>query len=645
MVKTNDDPTLKKAPENKVNARIMEVVETGLLLEEDGLNKVHEIISKEFPNNRPDKRRFKNRVQVLIWKKREIDKSLQDIIRSRQDSLKLKSIYSFIPDDFIQKREKWHKGLVRSKAKRILGKNLPGIGRLDLGDEIKKFDIPKSNFSHPFAIKTADNANWPVTILNGANLGIRYGPDIVGNVTRKALSDAEARKDSAIILTNFLCFDLKKAGGPAKTARAQVLGDNINPELIRDKNYRKIVEEIIRTNPANKVAYRTTEELINDVLGGWTKICTKPNYRPEYSGNIYITIGLNELALIFAVTYWEIRWWTLKEQKRLDAEKKLTNKALRQAEKELAENESDRVLYNKVASLNEELQSLIYQRNLTTVSNVANQESQRFFQHAYKIVVEKIEDSIPNSKVIGEGTSYFKINNKIIKIHIPSHLRVTDGLLNDYSNSYAPEVLREENPDVVVICHPWALQYRATGREADRDGKRKYINVFVAPISVDENYLRSEISSLRMKDHPVMKAVYNPMFKAGVLRLRCSNDIINAEETSISALESFKSYPKSRINKHTKGSAIYNRGSKNIWFMCCSDQHWGGRSKEFVWDKRKDVRLSMAEAVFEMMRREGLCKGNNMMIHSLLSPDDPTQAQNVKYRTEPHPHQMTYRLI
>jgi len=93
------------------------------------------------------------------------------------------------------------------------------------------------------------------------------------------------------------------------------------------------------------------------------------------------------------------------------------------------------------------------------------------------------------------------------------------------------------------------------------------------------------------------------------------------------------------------GSMVYQRGPKNLWLMCCSDQHWGGRSKEFVWDETRKVRLSMAEAVFEMMRREGLCKNTDMPIHVLCSPDDPTQAQNVKYRTEPHPQQIPYHLI
>jgi len=145
-------------------------------------------------------------------------------------------------------------------------------------------------------------------------------------VARRALSDADEKKDEAIILTNLICLDLKKAAGPTKTARAQVFGDNVNPDLIQDADYRKTVQRILDELPVDEVIYRTPEELLNDILGGWSKICTKPNRHPEYRGPVYIILGMNEKALIEAVTYWEIRWWTLMQQRKLDAKIKMGKK-------------------------------------------------------------------------------------------------------------------------------------------------------------------------------------------------------------------------------------------------------------------------------------------------------------------------------
>ncbi len=658
------NPKKQKASTQTVNKKLLELIETGILLEEKGFDNLHEKITKEFPQNRPDKRKFKNRIYALIFarasqKQKAFNKALQDIVRmklSDEETIKsFNTIYPFIPIEFAEKQMKWHQGLNKGRGKKLMGKSLPGIGRIDLSGGIPDFKIPRTSFNKPFAIKTKDPDNWPVMVLNGTNFGLKHAPDIVGNVARKALSDAAARKDEAIILTNFLCFDLKKAGGPAKTARAQILGDNINPELIRDADYKKVIQHIISEHPVDEIAYRTTEELVNDVLGGWIKVCTKPNNHPEYTGKIYIAIGLNELALICAITYWEIRWWTLKKQKELDNRIAILKKSLTQARKELGQAmEAARGLldkkadeYTKVRGINEELRSLEYQRAITTVSNVATQESQRFFGYAYGKVVEKIESAIPNSKVIGEGTSYFDIGKKIIKIYVPSHIRVSDGLLSDYALGYGPSVLREKNPKAIVVCHPWALQFRATGRETDHDGQRDSMKVYVAPIAIDDKYLRSELTTLRKKDHPIMKAVYNHTFKSGVLRLRCSNGIIDAEEIPVEALESFKNYPRSRVTSKTTGTAVYNRGPKYFWTMLISDQHWGGRSKEFFWVKVNgvQVRLSLAEAVFHMMREQSLFEGNNMRVHFVASPDDPTQSQNVKYRTEPHPQEIPYHLI
>ena len=652
----------KRFPSAVVNKKIVEIIETGVLLEEKGLEKLHARITKEFPNNRPDKRKFRNRIYNLIFvkispKQKALNSALQEIVRMnlKDEEIveKFSTIYSYVPGEFLEKRMKWHQGMIKGRAKKLMGKALPGIGRIDISGEMPDFKVPRTSFSKPFPIAVKNSDNWPISILNGASFGLKHAPDIVGNVARKAFSEAEARKDEAVILTNFLCFDLKKAGGPAKTARAQILGDNINSDLIKDPRYRKIVERIIAEHPVDEIAYRTTEELVNDVLGGWIKVCTKPNNHLEYNGKIYVVVGLNELALIFAVTYWEIRWWTLKKQKELDDEIKVLKRSLREMEKDLAVaedgRERDRVrkLAENIMEAEANLESLKYQRAITTVTNVANQESQRFFSYAYSKVIQKIESAIPNSKVIGEGTNYLNIGGKIVKINIPSHLRVTDGLLSEYAQGYGPDVLREKNPEAVVICHPWSLQFRATGRETDHDGKRKSMKVYVAPIAVDGKYLRSELGSLRSKDHPVMKAVYNQTFNPGILRLRCCNGIIDAEEISIGALESFKNYPRTRISKSTAGSAVLNRGPEFMWHMLISDQHWGGRAKEFFWVKQGGVlvRLSLGEVVPHMMREQGLCEGNNMRVHFVHSPDDPTQSQNVKYRTEPHPREISYALI
>ena len=224
---------------------------------------------------------------------------------------------------------------------------------------------------------------------------------------------------------------------------------------------------------------------------------------------------------------------------------------------------------------------------------------------------------------------------------------MTDTLLARFTSQYGPKNLREQLAVTTVICAPWAIQFRMTVREADYDGRRGSAHVFVAPIAVDDMFLRQALADQVRKSHPLAKAVFNNQFRSGALRLRFVNGIPEADVLSAGALEAFKNYPEIRENgKKKKGHVhvplMYDRSSKYIWAHTATDQHWGGRAKEFVTDKLTNKRLGMAEAVFEMMRRENLHLDGSMPVHLFASNDDGVQGQNFHYRTELDPHQRPF---
>lgn len=627
--------------QRNLNSRIKERVESGCLMGEEGLNKLHKQILKEFPGGKFGKIGLKKRVVNLVWNK-EVDKALQELVRDNPGSTKetlaeiLKNefcpLYPFIPFDMVQKRALWHRGITKRKMPVGRDRTLPGIGRIGLDldlRELEKFKMPNPTFADPFKIDVRDPDNWSLMFLNGSNIGARHGGDIVGNVSRRALSDANERGDVAIIATNIISVDLKKTAGPPKVGRALNFGDNVNPNLIREPEYRKIVERILAEHPVDEIIYRTVEEVVDDILNGWLKISLKPDNKPEYRGPIYIILGSNENDLIKAAAYWEIRWWTIKKQNELRNEINRKKTASKTADK--------REDFQLVRKLNEEEEVLRSQLNRTTISNVATQEWQRFYNHARAVVVKKIEEAIPNAKVIGQDTSFVEIAGKKIEIFIPAHRKVTDALLADYTLKYGPKNLQERLAPIAVICHPWALQGRQTVREADYNGQRGSTKIFVAPIAIDDAYLRKVLKASTSQDHQLARAVFSEGFRPGVLRLDCVSGVPDADFLSVESLASFKEYPKKRRESR---NAIYDRGSRYIWFMFGSDPHWGGRAKEFVTSKENGIRLGMTEAVFEIMRRGDLCKNNNMRVHFFASPDDQTQGHHFKARTQPHPHQL-----
>ena len=618
-----------KPLQKRIDARMTELIESGILMEEQGRNRLHEKILKEF-NHRLDKRSLGKKIRRLIWSNKIVDEALQQTVRWALSLEEFSRHYPYIPPDIVERRAAYHHGITK-KSKLPTGETLPGIGRIDLSQNVEAlqdFKMPKHAFKSPVIVETQSAENWKIMFLNGANIGTVHGGDIIGNIPRQALSYADKKGIDAVVLTNILCLDLKKAGGPPMIRRSHVFADEISPDFIKDPAYRKEVERLLAEKSRTELIYQLTEELLDNVLSGWTKISLKPNHRPQYRGPIYVVLGENENNLIDTFTYWEIKWWTVRKQ--LELKFKLGSAEIA---KKAAEKRED---FETAEDLTEEIKNLQAQYERTRMTLVATEEKHRYYKLARAAVIKKIEEAIPNSRVIGQDLSYLQVKEKKIEIYIPSHSRVSDRLLTDYALRYGPKNLKGGLADAVVICHAAALQYRMTVREADYDGKRGSSKIFVAPIAIDGDFWREKLEPSVAKSHPLAKAVFNEGFNPGVLVLSCINSAIIDDVSSPESLGAFKQYPKRKDS--------YRWGPKYIWFMFCADPHWGGRAKEFVLSKELKRRLGMGDAVFQMMRRDGLFEDDNMPVHIWGSPDDQTQGQNFPARTQPHPNQMPYLL-
>lgn len=646
MAKQKDKKNLLKVLRDRIETAMSGLIQDGTL-KKIGADKLYEQILKNFAkdfgalNYNLSKKRFVSKLDKLIWTS-ETDKALRRVVREGLDlEATFCSSFPNIPMEVVKGREKWHRGI--SSAYRKDRRSQTGIFRVraDVSlSELKKIKIPHSSPKNPISLAFKNSRlNWHIMCLNGPNVGALYPEsDIVGNPVRRALSDADFRDDDTVILTNILVMDLKKAGGPRKLGRMLALGDNINPNVFASPRYRERVKGILEKRPMDKIIYRTAEELLDDLLAGWAKIFTKPpEKRPptyEYDKPVYVILGFNEEELILTIAYWEIHFLTKQRQDELRNELATINSGIKDA------------IRNKDFQRANELEKdlLVVREELarTTITQVATQEGHRFVDYARSLVVNKIERTIPNSKVIGMGTTYVNIGGKeVIEINIPEHDRVTDALLANYSKQYGPKVLREEMAGTVVICHPYSLNPRMTERQVDKNGRRGSSKIFVAPICVDDAYIRRSMEHTVRKEHKIAKVAHSEQARTGVLRLNCSNGIVGGDIISLEALESFEEdkYKKLRAGRR-KERHLYSVGPKYIWRMYGSDPHWGGRSKEMVTCKETGERLGMVEAVFQMMRKAGLTKKNSMPIHTFSVPDDPVQGQNFKARVELHPHQL-----
>ena len=506
---------------------------------------------------------------------------------------------------------------------------LRGIGRIvEEGFKDEELNLLETNFSNPYdiGIKKMD---WDTLFVNGANIGIQHSRVIEENPVRRALAYAERNKDDAVFLTGIIDVDLKKAAGPFKALRALFSGRNVNISIL-DSSYQQEARRIIGQLPDNEVVYETAREAFENLMTGWNKIARqpKPDGKPEYSEKIYLVIGPKEEELAVAAAYWEVQYFTVLKRNELLVEIKIVASALARAETE-----------KEAATLTQRLEELQKQESRTRISNVRVEDWYRFYTKALAFIIRRFEEVIPNCKVIGKGTTYVKIGDKIIEVYIPEDLRITDKLLSNYVASYGPKVLRRKMADAVVICSPHALNYRVTAREVDAQGNRGSSLICVAPICVDGEFLRNKLKTIIRKAHPIGKLVFNGQFCPGVLRLNSAMGIVNPSPITIETLGAYE--------RHVSSSAKAKNlpPPKYIWIMVATDHHIGGRPREFIWCEEQEKNLGVAEATFHLLRREGLCEGAKMPIHIYTSNDDGIHGNHFQTHKQPHPHQLSYSVI
>jgi hypothetical protein len=591
-----------------------------------GIDKFFLMVKEEFAEAflgnefKLDKDDFRHKVCDLVWSQKVISE-MKNAIRNRFDPKKIYEVVSYIPEKMFY--AKWNK----LRGKSVKGKQgfstVHGI--LRLSDELIQFsgnpiDFDTGTFSNPFTVKTK-NGNRSILSLNGVNLGVPYSGVIEENPALQAFENANRHGDAAIFLTNFLNLPMKKASGPLIVYRALLSGLNINPNNL-DPKYIEKAKRILNLKPHDEMVYQTTSEAFLDLMRGWAKIVgTKKN--PTFNGPVYVVLGYEEEALIAAGAYWEAHHLNLRQQTLLQTKIRFVRMDLRKD----VNNES---LWEKLNDLSDELAR-------TRITYISQDDLQQYYFKVMRFVIKTVEDTIPNSKVIGIGTSHAKIFDKILEINIPAHNRPSDGLLSNYCSDFGPKVLNNQMADAVVICHPYSPNFRMTAREADKDGQRKSVGIFLAPIAVDEIFIYRVIRNTVKRVTELSKTM-NRQFRAGVLRLNLINGTFQPDVWSIPALHYFHSKCAS-----SRGS-VKSACSKFIYTFDGTDTHYGSGSREIL-VASDGKHFGVPDGFIELMRRSGLLVPSKIPIHMFVANDDWTQGHHFPAEQQPDRQKMSYQDI
>ncbi len=630
----------KKAVKKKNVWRIPELrkrIETLILdgsLLSGGYDGIYETIRTEFaeqlkePGYMLDKPKFRRKVSEFLWPERVL-KQLRDAIRHQMDMETVCSRLSYIPPgQFLYKWNQLKGKAPESKRTEFVR----GVGRLaqEISTESDEpFEFPKSTFDDPYPISLVGK-NPFIAFLNGVNLGVPYSRVIDENSARQALIVAERRNAAAVVLTNPLDIKFVKASGSGlQVNRARLAGTNINPGVF-DEEYAKEVRRIAEKRPHNALIFQTLAERFVDGMQGWAKIATSQG-KPVYSGSVVIVLGYKDEAMIDTAAYWEAHYFWQLELNRLNVEKQLVMYQIANARK----NNLD------TRWLEDELDRITKRIARTRMTNVTDWDFKRYYNKVLRFVIDTLHKTIPNSTVIGMGTSYITLDGKIVEINIPRHTRsggASNDLLASFCDSYGPRAMRGKLADAVVICHPYALNCKWTKRENDQDGKRGDSDIFVAPIVVDEKHIRNVLSDHIRAVPGIAKSLFTEQFKAGMLCLELVNGTLQPRDWSLRSMQDFVKRAKRKSKKVCPAEPLY------IWMMIGTDTHIGSVSREYVMTDN-GCALGSVEAVFELMRRENLFETRRFPVHMFVVNDDPVQGHNFPTQARLHPNRMPYMKL
>ena len=603
--------------------RIEELVKSGALAK-SGEQKIYDDLRAEFSDKLEGLNFTKRSFITHAWKivfVTSVDREIKRAIRNRRplDDF-YHQYFSYIPEKWWNKRVKFHKGLWKSH---ISATFVAGVGRLitdELGPNAERFEFPVNDYHHPVEISA--DTDWSIPIINGAHIGIIYDPNIEDNPLRRALSDSRKRKAATVVLTNLIDLYVKKTAGVGHIYRAPVSGLHVKLEHLPE-SYREEAARIMRDRPNDEVVYQNIAARFLGILEALDKICHRPKKKgPEFPGRVLYALGYKEEELINEAANSELRYINTLKQNQLRAEMKIVNNRIAQAERE-----GDFIELSRWEMRQQELSE---QLALTILTNVSDDDRKRQRLRLRALFVKKVQEVIPNCTVISQGGFYLKVGRKIIKLHIPCKADVNDSTLSSYD--YGMEVFTDTLADITVICHPHALNHRFVGREDSKDGQPVTKFIHVAPLCLDDVFLREQLRDTNKEVHPIQKCVNIPQFRPGVLLVNCTDGLVSADPLPIPKLDRFVAPKDSRIFVFPYPKVEYINGFLN------SDNHIGAPDRREIWDPKNRMHLGTTEAAIEMMRREGMMNANDIPIHFTAEMDDASNGDMwfaPRYRPDP----------
>ncbi|PIN80136.1 hypothetical protein COV16_01390 [Candidatus Woesearchaeota archaeon CG10_big_fil_rev_8_21_14_0_10_34_8] len=544
--------------------------------------------------------------------------------------------------------------------------------------ENESYVLPMTTFVEPEIIPIKDPRDYSIGIANTLFAGGKTNKTLFTNF----LKYADATETDAILITgNTVWMDLTRYS-KYKPDRATNSEADLDHRLI---NYPNIVKASKRDPKIlleeNKPVYITFKERLDIVIEKNLKhLFLDDSNKPLYSGPIYITLGDMEEELVRQHTNELVRITRNQEAEAVqskirdlkdeakgyfrqykDAQKEQT-KLMKQVEVGVSEydsgnnpldafnigaplpdddDENEEELFARASELEDDMEQYMEKRE-ELFSEVKQWEEyksriimtntdENFIKIASSqmmgYIVNRIEEAIPNSKVISTGESYIKLNDKVGKI-IPCANKLSgkpsDSLMSRLKKRVASD-LHQGDPTIdFVIGGGLSPGYSREYVPSKGLKKSTTISVIQMPTCIDSKACEDKSASkVRTAGDDLAKLAQQADFKSGAIRLRYVDNILVTEKLREEWLTNTKRFS-------SKEKIL---SSRIAYAALVSDQHFMSRYSSLI--KTKNNIEPTYTTSQQLMR---VIKAPLVTIFSL---GDELQEKNYDTEAELHPDMLT----
>jgi|GEM_PF-1765661 len=569
----------------------------------------------------------------LVWSK-ERSQFVKEALRYKHDPARIKETLSVIPEKLIDAKIRELRGGGNNAG--VYGEvfSEAGQGRLVVSEEIlanAKVILSKATLKDPYVIKT-ENGKFSISVINSPLVGAEYSQVLEENIIRNGLELAETKKDDVVVFSGGLMFiDAKKSEGLLTTHRARSSGMTLNLKIL-DPRYRKDAALIRKNKPADDVVCETTREKFLNLASGWRKTVVNKNGNPVYNGKIFVTLGRTEEEIIEAAAHAEINYILAVRRERIKDERRGVEAELRYEYKQESRNQK------KIDKLQAEVEWLLIKEKRTISSNVSTEDRKRFFDIVRAWVIKTLENTIPNAKVITQGTAFLSVGGKLIEVHQDREQGPTTVMLDEFMKKNAGRrALDTTLPDIVLLINSYSVNYRWAVAERNVNNVPASTHVFQLPVALNKRFLLDQLRDVIRKGSPLERLMRHEQFEPGIFRLEYLNGLWSPEMISIPVL----------LRKPLQGLTAkqIKEESEYVYLFVTSDQHIGHPWKSYYYDKKTGIFYGHDEAVMQILRREYLDQGKLIPIHAYIDLGDQDQGHHFETQAELHERTKDVRMI